>query len=81
MEAAKLGVSEVQTITITAAQPPAPTINTTVTQVTNGTQGSSHLQEIVIDMPTAPDTLSFGSGHRNYRRLHQHKPDSTTHNQ
>ncbi|MFN9221304.1 MAG: beta strand repeat-containing protein, partial [Planctomyces sp.] len=54
LTATKVGVSEVQTITITASQPPAPTITTTVTQLTNGSPGSSHLQEIVIDMPTAP---------------------------
>ncbi|MFM7863057.1 MAG: hypothetical protein ACKPHU_02510, partial [Planctomycetaceae bacterium] len=87
MEAAKLGVSEVQTITITAAQPPAPTINTTVTQLTNGTQGSSHLQEIVIDMPTAPtpsvsalvtETTDGYTSTSQIRQLTINKPAQTT---
>ncbi|MFM8474422.1 MAG: beta strand repeat-containing protein, partial [Planctomycetaceae bacterium] len=54
MAAAKVGVSEVQTITINASQPPAPTITSTVTQLSNGTPGSSHVQELVINKPSVP---------------------------
>ncbi|MEI7702281.1 MAG: hypothetical protein WCK86_20965, partial [Planctomycetia bacterium] len=54
LTATKVGVNEVQTVTITSSQPPVPTITTTVSQLTNGAPGSSHVQEIVIDKPSTP---------------------------
>ena len=87
LTATKVGVSEVQTITITASQPPAPTITTTVTQLTNGAAGSSHVQEIVIDKPASPtpsvsaivtETTDGYTSTSQIRQLTINKPVQTT---
>ncbi|MEI7702497.1 MAG: hypothetical protein WCK86_22075, partial [Planctomycetia bacterium] len=87
LTSAKVGVSEVQTITITASQPPAPTITTTVTQLTTGAPGGSHVQEIMIDMPSAPtpsvsalvtETTDGYTSTSQIRQLTINKPVQTT---
>ncbi|MFN9287224.1 MAG: hypothetical protein ACK6EB_04080, partial [Planctomyces sp.] len=54
LTATKVGVIEVQSITINPSQIPEPVIRTTVTQISNGAPGSSHVQEIVINKPGSP---------------------------
>ncbi|MEI7702775.1 MAG: hypothetical protein WCK86_23465, partial [Planctomycetia bacterium] len=54
LTAAKVGVSEIQSITIIPSQIPTPTIRTTVTQISNGASGGSHVQEVVISKPSIP---------------------------